>query len=472
MTRETGTTSTQRWALTLASVASLMVMLDMMVVTTALSTIRRDLGATIDELEWTIGGYTLSFAVLLMTAAALGDRYGRRRLLMVGLGVFTAASAGCALAPGMGWLILGRVVQGAGAAMVMPHAMTLLSAAFPAQRRARALGLFSSVTGLATVGGPVLGGAVTQGLAWPWIFWLNVPLGLVTIPLVRLRMVESRGPDGRLDVPGLVLAGGGALGLVWGLVRANVAGWSSVEVLGAFAAGAVLLVGFVRWELRAPQPMLPLRYFRVPAFWSGNAACFLLYGSTVSAMFFAAQYFQTGLGYGPLSAGLRLVPWTVTLFVVAPLAGRLVNRLGERRLIVGGLLAQAAGFAWLVLAARSGVGYPWLVPAVILAGCGVSMAMPATQNAVLGAVPAGGLGKASGTFNTMRQLGGTFGIAIVSTAFAAAGGYASFGAGFRAAIGVGVGLSVLGAVAGAWTPDRRVPARLPVVAAPALEVGR
>src|SRR5262249_55013383 len=156
-------------------------------------------------------------------------------------------------------------------------------------------------------------------------FWLNVPLGLATIPLVRLRMAESHGPVGRLDVPGLVLAGGGALGLVWGLVRANVAGWSSVEVLGAFAAGAVLLVGFVRWELRAPQRMLPLRYFRVPAFSSGNATGFLLFGSTVSAMFFAAQYLQAGLGYGPLSAGLRLVPWTVTLFLVAPLAGRLIN---------------------------------------------------------------------------------------------------------------------------------------------------
>src|SRR6266704_3373751 len=304
-----------------------MVMLDTMVVTTALSTIRVHLGASIEELEWTVNAYTLSFAVLLMTAAALGDRFGRRRLFVTGIGLFTAASAACALAPGIGWLIAARAVQGAGSAMTMPHALALLSAAFPPQRRARALGLFSSVTGLATLGGPMVGGAVTQGPASQWIFWLNVPIGLLVIPLILNRIEENRGTDISLDFRGLALVTGGALGLVWGLVRGNAAGWGSPEVVGSLVAGAVLAAAFVAWELRAREPMLPMRFFR----------------SIFGAAFFFAQFLQTTLHYGPLGAGLRLAPWTVTLFVVAPIAGALVNRVGERPFIVGGMLLQAPG---------------------------------------------------------------------------------------------------------------------------------
>jgi EmrB/QacA subfamily drug resistance transporter len=437
--------------------ASLMVMLDTMVVTTALSTIRLDLGASIEELEWTINAYTLSFAVLLMTAAALGDRFGRRRLFAIGLGLFTAASAACALAPGIGWLIAARAVQGAGSAMTMPHAMALLSAAFPPQRRARALGLFSSVTGLATLGGPLVGGAVTQGLAWQWIFWLNVPIGLLVIPLVLTRIEESLGTDTSLDFRGLGLVTGGALGLVWGLVRGNAAGWGSVEVVASLAAGAVLAAAFVAWELRASQPMLPMRFFRSRAFSSGNAASFLLYGSIFGMAFLLPQFLQTTLHYGPLGAGLRLAPWTVTLFLVAPIAGAQVNRIGERPLIVGGLLLQAVGFAWVGLIARPGLAYPDLIAPLILAGSGVSMALPAAQNSVIGAVPRGAIGKASGAFNTLRQLGGTFGIAAVAAVFAAAGSYASpqaFSDGFVPAVGIAAALSIVAAVAGLWTPGR------------------
>jgi len=456
---QTSSTSAQRWVLALTAVASLMVMLDTMVVTTALSTIRVHLGASIEELEWTVNAYTLSFAVLLMTAAALGDRFGRRRLFVTGIGLFTAASAACALAPGIGWLIAARAVQGAGSAMTMPHALALLSAAFPPQRRARALGLFSSVTGLATLGGPMVGGAVTQGLAWQWIFWLNVPIGLLVIPLILNRIEENRGTDISLDFRGLALVTGGALGLVWGLVRGNAAGWGSPEVVGSLAAGAVLAAAFVAWELRAREPMLPMRFFRSAAFSSGNAASFLLFGSIFGAAFFFAQFLQTTLHYGPLGAGLRLAPWTVTLFVVAPIAGALVNRVGERPFIVGGMLLQAAGFAWIALIARPGLPYPAMIPPLVLAGSGVSMAMPAAQNSVIGSVPRAAIGKASGAFNTLRQLGGTFGIAILAAVFAGSGGYASaqaFSNGFAPAIGVAAGLSLVAAVAGLWTltPDR------------------
>ena len=463
--RQGSAASARRWVLALTSLASLMVMLDMLVVTTALSTIRLHLGASIEELEWTVNAYTLSLAVLLMTASALGDRLGRRRLLVAGLGLFTAASAACALAPGIGWLIAARAVQGAGAAMVVPLAMALLGAAFPAEQRARALGIFSGVTGLATVGGPLVGGAVVQGLAWQWIFWLNVPIGLVLVPLIRNRIQEGYGSGTSVDVGGLGLVTGAALGLVWGLVRGNGSGWGSFEVVGSLLAGTLLLVAFVAWELRAREPMLPMRFFRSRAFAAGNAACFLLYGSTFGAAFFFAQFLQTALHYGPLGAGLRLVPWTVTLSLVAPVAGARVNRVGERPLIVAGLLLQAAGFAWIALIAEPGLAYSAMVVPLVVAGCGVSMAMPAAQNAVIGAVPRSAIGKASGTFNTLRQLGGTFGIAILAAVFAGTGGYASaqaFSDGFGAATGVAAGMSLAAAIAGLLTPGRRPPS--PVVA--------
>jgi EmrB/QacA subfamily drug resistance transporter len=313
--------TSRTWVLVLTSIASLMVALDALVVTTALSSIRLDLHASIEQLEWTVNAYTLSFAVLMMTAAALGDRFGRRRWFVTGVGLFTAASAACALAPGVGWLIAARAVQGAGAALVMPLALALLSAAFPPERRAAALGLFSGVTGLAVLAGPVVGGAITQGIAWQWIFWLNVPIGAALAPLAWRRLGESYGPAARLDLPGLGLVTAGALGLVWGLVRGNAAGWGSAEVVGAVAAGVALVAGFVAWERRAPAPMLPPALFRARAFSAGNAASFFMFAALYGAVFFMAQFLQTAQGHGPLDAGLRLLPWTATLFVVAPLAG-------------------------------------------------------------------------------------------------------------------------------------------------------
>jgi EmrB/QacA subfamily drug resistance transporter len=448
----------QRWVLALTSVASLMVGLDILVVTTTLTTIHLRLGASLGQLEWIINAYTLSFAVLLMTASALGDRFGRRRLFLAGLSLFTVMSAACALAPSIGWLIAARAVQGAGSAMIMPHAMALLSAAYPPQKRAKALGIFSGVTGLAILGGPMIGGVVVQSLSWPWIFWLNVPIGLVVIPLARTRIDESRGRPARLDAGGVVLVTAAALGLVWGLVRGNTAGWGSAQVLGPLVGGVAATAAFVAWERRTPEPMLPLRLFRSRSFTAGNAAGFAMYASIFGAAFFLAQYFQAVWHYGPLGAGLRLAPWTVTLSLVAPVAGALAARVGDRALITAGLSLQAAGFAWIALVAREHLGYAAIVAPLVLAGCGVSMAMVAAQNCVIGAVPPADLGKASGTFNTLRQLGGTFGIAILAAVFTSTGSYASaraFGAGFVPAAEVAAGLSLAGAVAGAFVPSRR-----------------
>jgi EmrB/QacA subfamily drug resistance transporter len=455
----------QRWVLVLSSVAALMVALDALVVSTALGTIRRHFGASIDELEWTVNAYGLSFAVLLIPAAALGDRWGRRRLFAAGLALFVTASVACALAPDAGLLIAARAVQGAAAAFVAPLSLSLLSAAFGPEQRGRALGIYAGITGLAVLSGPVVGGAVTQGLAWQWVFWINVPIGLVTIPLVLIKIGESYGPRARLDATGLGLVTGACLGIVWGLMRGNTAGWGSLEVVGTLAGGLALLVAFIAFERRTGEPMLPPRLFASRAFAAASASNFLLSCSLFAAVFFMAQFQQTGLGQGPLDSGLRLLPWTGTVFVIAPVAGALLNRIGERPLVVVGLLLQAAGMAWVALIARAGMAYGEMVAPLVIAGAGISMAIPSAQNAVMSAVGQGDLGKASGAYTTMRQLGGVFGLAIAAAVFSASGDYtsaAAFGDGFAPAIGVAAGFSLAGALTALALPGRTaaLPARL------------
>jgi EmrB/QacA subfamily drug resistance transporter len=450
--------SARNWVLALASAASFMAALDSLVVTTALGSIRADLGASIEMLQWTVNAYNLSFAVLLLTGAALGDRFGRRRLFACGIALFVAASALCGTAASPAWLIAGRALQGAGSALVMPLAMALLGAAFPREQRARALGIFGGVTGLALIAGPVVGGAIAQGLAWQWIFWVNVPIGLVMLPLAGLRIPESFGPPARLDVGGLLLVSAAAFGVVFGLMRGNSAGWADGGVAIALLAGAVLAAAFVGFELRTAEPMLPMRLFRARGFAAGMISSLLFYAAMYGVLFFVAQFFQTAQGFGPLGAGLRMLPWTATLFVFAPLGGRLVNRVGERALVVGGLLLQAFGMAWFAAVATPGVGYAALVAPMILAGAGVSSAMPAAQNAVISAVAANEIGKASGAFNMFRFLGGAFGIASLVAVFDGAGGLTSaraFSSGFAAVLGVAAALSAAGAICGLWLPARQ-----------------
>ncbi len=449
--------ATRTWVLVLTALASFMVALDALVVATALSTIRRDLGASIEQLEWTVNAYTLSFAVLLLTGAALGDRFGRRRVFVFGLGLFTLASAACALAPNIGWLIAARAVQGSGAALVMPLAVTLVSAAFPPQLRARALGLFSGTAGLAVLSGPVVGGAIAQGLAWQWIFWLNVPIGLIVIPLILRRVPEGFGTHTRFDIVGLLLISGAVLGTVWGLVRGNSTGWGSVEVLVPLVAGILLVLAFIAWELRARAPMLPMSLFRSRAFSAGNVAGFFLFASLYGSTFFLAQFFQTAQGYGPFGTGLRLLPWTLALSITAPTTGFFINRIGERTLVTGGLFLQAIGMAWIALIARPDLPYIGLVAPLIIAGCGAAMVIPSTQNVVISSVALNEIGKASGTFNMLRQLGAAFGVAILSAVFTAIGGFGSaqvFSTGFASAIGVSAALSLIGALAALALPTR------------------
>jgi EmrB/QacA subfamily drug resistance transporter len=449
--------TTTAWIVALTGVGSLMAALDTLVVSTALTTIQRDLHASIEQLEWTVNGYNLSFAVLLITGAALGDRFGRKRLYAAGLGLFAGASAASALAPTVGWLVAARVLQGAGAALIVPIGLTLLSAAFPPERRGAAIGLFSAVTGVSVAAGPLVGGAVVQGLAWSWIFWLNVPIGLVAAALVLRKLPESFGPHTTLDIRGLALITAGTLGIVWALVRGNTAGWTSAEIVVALVGGGALVIAFLAWEQRARWPMIPLGLFRSRAFSAGNAAMFCTFASLFAAVFFFAQLLQSGLGYGPMAAGLRLFPWTVTFITVAPIAGALADRIGERPLMTTGLLLQAAGMAWIAAIAKPELSYTALVGPLVMAGVGISMAIPAAQNSVVGSVPDDLLGKAAGVNSMMRELGGVFGVAVAAAVFSGAGHYGSvdsFMKGFTPAVGASAAFALVGAATALLLPSR------------------
>jgi EmrB/QacA subfamily drug resistance transporter len=441
----------------LAGVASMMAALDTVVVSTALSTVRVHLHASVGELEWTVNAYNLSFAVLLMTTAALGDRFGRKRMFAFGLGLFSVASAACALSPDVGALIAARALQGVGAAFILPLALALLTAAFPPEKRGMAIGMFSAVTGIAVALGPIVGGAIVHGINWPWIFWVNVPIGLIAIPFVLTRLDESFGKRVALDLPGVVLITGAAFGVVWGLVRGNSAGWGSAEVVGSLIAGALCAVALVGWELRAREPMLPMSFFRSRTFTAGNAAIFFVLGSLFSDVFFFPQLLQTGLHYDVLQAGLRLMVWTCTFILVAPGVGALVDRIGERPLMVSGLLIQCGGTAWIASIARPGLPFSHLVVPLIVAGVGISMAIPSAQNSVVGSATLETAGKLAGINSMMRELGGVFGIAVAVAVFASFGSYASaqaFTDGFGPAIYVSSGLALLGAVCGLALPRR------------------
>jgi EmrB/QacA subfamily drug resistance transporter len=348
----------QNWTLGVTALASFMVALDAMVLTAALATIRADFSAPMATLQWTVNAYNLSFAVLLLTGAALGDRFGRRRMFAAGIALFMLASIACALSTSILALIAARSAQGAGAALVMPVAMAILSGAFAREERARALGIFSGVTGLALIVGPAIGGFLTEGFGWRWIFWINVPIGLIALAMSSARLRESFGPPAGLDIPGLILVAAAAFAVVWGLLRGNGSGWTSAEVVVALLAGLLLTAAFIGRELRADAPMVPMRLFRSRALSSGIAASFLFYAAMYGTLFLLPQFFQASFGYGPLGAGLRLLPWTATLFATAPIAGAVVNRVGERPLVVAGLSMQAAGLGWIAMIVGPGTAYP------------------------------------------------------------------------------------------------------------------
>jgi EmrB/QacA subfamily drug resistance transporter len=446
------------WTFAVTSLALVVVTLDNLVVTTALPVIRKDLGAGIESLEWTVNAYTLTFAVLLLTGAALGDRFGRRRMFSIGLAIFTLASAGAALAPSIDALVAFRALQGVGGAIITPLTLTILSAAVPAEKRGVALGAWGGIGGLAVALGPLVGGAVVSGLSWQWIFWINVPLGLILIPLALRRLDETHGPSGRLDLPGLGLASTGLLGIVWGLVRGNGQGWVSPEIVGSLTVGAVLVVAFVLWELRTETPMLPMRFFRNRTFALTNVASLLMFFGMFGSIFLLAQFFQTVQGYSPFGSGLRILPWTAMPIFVAPIAGALSDRIGGRPLMSLGLALQATGLGWMAAIGSPTTPYTDFVAPFVISGIGMALFFAPVANVVLSSVRPEEEGQASGANNAIRELGGVFGVAVLASIFSHYGGYGSgqtFVNGLNPAIWVGAGVVALGAVAALAIPRRR-----------------
>jgi EmrB/QacA subfamily drug resistance transporter len=443
------------WTFAITSVAVFMATLDNLVVTTALPVIREDLHATVESLEWTVNAYTLTFAVLLLTGAALGDRFGRRRMLAVGLGIFTISSAAAALAPTANALIAARAAQGVGGAIITPLTLTILSAGVPANRRGAFIGAWSGIAGLAVAFGPLVGGAVVSGISWHWIFWLNVPIGIALIPLALTRLQETHGPGGKLDLPGLGLASVGLTGIVWGLVRGHGQGWLSPEIIIALAGGAVVFALFVLWELHTKEPMLPMRFFQNRVFALANVASLLMFFGMFGSIFLLSQFFQTVQGYSPLGSGLRILPWTIMPMFVAPIAGALSDRIGGARLMGIGLTLQAAGLGSLAAFSTPTTPYWQLVAPFMVSGIGMAMFWAPVANVVLAAVRPEEEGQASGAQNAIRELGGVFGVAVLASVWSHYGSYSSgqaFVDGMLPALWIGAAVVLLGAVAAFMIP--------------------
>jgi len=458
------TRSSTLWTFAITSVALFMVTLDNLVVTSALPVIRHNLHASLSQLEWTVNAYTLTFAVLLLTGAALGDRFGRRRIFVLGILVFTGGSALAALSTSATALDLARGIQGVGGAIVTPLTLTLLSAAVPRERRGLALGAWGGISGLAVAVGPLVGGAIVQGLSWEWIFWINVPIGIVLAPFAFLRLEESRGPTDRLDLPGLALASAGLFGIVWGLVRGNSVGWGSPEIVGSLVGGAAVVALFVLWELRAKAPMLPMRFFRNRTFTLANVSSLFMFFGMFGSIFLLIQFFQTVQGYSPLQSGLRILPWTAMPIFVSPIAGALSDRIGGQRIMATGLALQAVGLGWIATVTSPTVAYSDLVAPFFVSGTGMALFFAPVANVVLSAVRPAEEGQASGAQSAIRELGGVFGVAVLASIFAHYGGYGlpqHFVDGMQPAVWVGAIIVGLGALAALAIPSQRRPAEAP-----------
>jgi EmrB/QacA subfamily drug resistance transporter len=451
-------TNSKRRGSTLAivSIALFMVVLDNLVVNVALPSIHRDLGASIQSLEWTVNAYILAYAVMLLTGAALGDRFGRKRMFIAGVSLFTVSSAAAALAPTIGLLILARAIQGIGAAIVTPLTLTLLADAFPLERRGMAIGVWSGISGTAVALGPLVGGAVVQAASWHWIFWINVPIGVALVPIAASRLSESRGAKRGLDLTGLALGSSGLFGLVFGLIRSQSQGWGSTDVLAGLIAGAILLIAFIAYELRTTEPMLPMDFFRNRTFAITNAVSLAMYFGMFGSIFFLSQFLQNVLHNSPLQAGVKLLAWTGATMVVAPLAGFFSERWGSRWFMATGLGLQAVALGWLATLAGLHTSYASMIGPFVLAGSGMALVFAPSANAVLSSVHIDQTGQASGATNAIRELGGVLGVAVLATVFTSSGSYATpqaFVNGMVPAVWVGAAVLAASALLAAMLPS-------------------
>jgi EmrB/QacA subfamily drug resistance transporter len=448
----------RRWAVVLASVASFMVGLDVLVTMTALPTLHVELGAGAAGLAWTINAYEIGFAALILTGTALGDRCGRRLLFLIGVGVFTAGSVWCALSSSVGHLIAARAFQGVGGGVATALALAVISAATPPERRGAAFGVWGAVTGVAVAVGPVVGGAIIHSLAWQWIFWLNVPVGVALIGLSLSRIADTRGDVTRIDVLGLVLSTVGVIAVAQALIRAGDIGWSAPPTLLGFVGGALALVAFTVWQHRSRTPMMPLAMFRNRSFSGGCGASFALGAGLYGNAFMFAQYLQLALGHDPLAVGIRLLPWVALAPLVSPVAGLLADLIGERPLVISGLGLFTAAFSAIGPLATADAGYTTLIGPLVVAGIGVATAFPTIATAVMRSADPTRLGVASGVSNTMRQVGAVFGVAVAVAVFSTFGGYGSpqqFVDGFGPTVMVLAAITLAGLVPAAVIRPRR-----------------
>ncbi|MGA7206916.1 MAG: MFS transporter [Specibacter sp.] len=444
-------------AVTAASIPVFMATLDNLVVTNALPVLHEKLGAGVEELQWVVNAYTLSFATFMLLAVGLGDRFGRRRVFLAGLAIFTLASAAAALSSDPSQLIAARAVQGLGSAAIMPLSLTLLVGSVSTARRPLAIGIWGGVSGLGVALGPLIGGAVVEGWNWQAIFWLNVPVGIVSLPLVLLALPNSFGARVRADVVGLLLSGIGLLAVVFGIVRGNDAGWSSAQVLAPLVGGAVLLVAFVFWESRSASPLLPLRLFHDRSFTVANITGFAFSFGIFGSVFILIQFLQVVQGHSPLEAGVMTMPWTLAPMFVAPLAGMLAPRLGTRTLMVTGLALLTAGMFWLAAVLSANVSYAMMVPGFIAAGIGMGLVFAPMSTAVLANMHAHDHAKASGANSTLREVGVALGVAVLTAVFTGAGGQLTPTGYVDAAIPaiyVGAAVLAVATLAGLWLPSR------------------
>jgi len=440
------TTSPRRAAAVLAvtGAALFMIVLDNLIVVSTLPAIQRSLHGSLSSLEWIVDAYILSFGVLILSGAALGERFGRRRMFVVALVLFSAASAAGALAPSIGALTAARAVQGAGAAMLMPLTLTLLTAAYPAEGRGHALGIWAAIASIAVAAGPLAGGLLSTTLSWHWIFWVNVPIGITAAVAAPRVLTESRGEPAPIDLTGIALASAGLLGIVWATVRGNEAGWGSAGTLTAYLTGAVALAAFVAWEARTRAPMLPLRLFGSRTFSASTVTAFAFTFAMFAAFLMIVQRISAD-GYGPVMIGVWTLPWTIMPLIVSPVGGRLGQRIDPALLLVGGMALITVS----VLALAALIGPPaQMAPALAGIGIGVGIVIPNLTAVTMGAVGPADIGRASAMLNTSRQLGAVFGVAVAVAVFGAGGyGAAVLVAGVVATAGTAIAAVIRGELA-------------------------
>ncbi|CAN5163414.1 MFS transporter [soil metagenome] len=446
------------WLVVIAtSLPMFMATLDNLVMTNALPVIQRDLGASVDQLAWFLNAYTLTFATFMLPAATLGDRWGRRRTMLLGIAVFTAASVASALSTSSEALIASRALQGLGAAAVMPLSLSLLAAAVPARLRPVAIGIWGGVSGLGVALGPVVGGAVVEGVSWQAIFWLNVPVAVLAVPLLWLTVAESFGRHQRVDVRGTLILGGAVFLGIWAIVHGNDDGWTSARVLAPLLVAAGLVPGYVLHARRRADAVLPLRLFRSRGFSVANMIGLTFTLGMFGAVFLLAQYLQIVMGYSPFEAGLRTLPWTAAPMVVAPVAGMLASRTGLRSLLLSGLVLQGGALVWLASLTESSASYGALVPALVMAGVGMGLTFAPSATAVLDGLPDEDFGTASSANSTIREFGVALGVAGLATVFLENGGTLT-PHGYTGAIGpallVGAAAVGVGVVAACFAPGR------------------